>query len=164
LAGQSIEIRDETGAQVVSGTLGQMPWHGTAALYWAEIELPDPANEGACSWSAQFVPGGALAPHEGTSLAFSFLAVRPPEHGVLVRVIEKDTQAGLENAEVRLGVYKARSDRSGCAKMEVPAGTYDLNAWKAGYAAVAKTVEVAENLTVQIEVVAVPEADAPYWM
>jgi hypothetical protein len=164
LAGESIEIRDETDVKVTGATLGQIPWSGTAALYWAEVELPDPANEGICYWLAKFVPTDTPVPHEGATLVFSFLTVKPPEHAVLVKVIEKDTRAGLENAEVRLGVYKARSDQTGCARIEVPSGTYDLNAWKLGYQAVAKTVNVAGNLTVQIEVVAVPEAAAPYWM
>jgi hypothetical protein len=164
LTGQSVEILDEAGATVASGTLGQNPWHETAALYWTEIELPDPADEGTYSWSAQFTPSDTTAPHEGASLTFSFLAVKAPEHGVLVRVIEKNTQAGIENAEVRLGVYKARSDSSGCARIEVPTGTYDLNAWKLGYQAEAKTVDVAENVTVQLEVVTVPETADPYWM
>jgi len=164
LTGQPVEIRDASGARLTSGTLGQNPWHETAALYWAEIELPDPANEGPCSWSAQFTPSGTLAPHERASLTFSFLAVKPPEHGVLVRVIEKNTQGPIENAEVRLGVYKARSDSNGCARMEVPAGAYDLNAWKLGYQAEAKIVNVAGNLTIQIEAMAIPEAADPYWM
>jgi len=158
LTGQSIEIRDEAGAIVTGGELERNPWHGTSALYWAEVEVPDPAHEGTCSWSAQFMPTGALAAHEGASLGFNLLVVKPPEHGVLVRVIEKDTRAGLENAEVRLGVYKARSDRSGCARMEVPTGTYHLDAWKPGYQAAAKSVDVAGNVTVQLEVAAVPEA------
>ncbi len=164
LAGQPIEIRDATGAKVGGGTLGQMPWDGTSALYWAEIESPDPASEGTCFWSVDFVPVGMRAPHGGASLAFSLLAVKPPQHVVAVRVVEKETRAGIENAEVRLGVYKARSDRGGCAQIEVPAGTYDLNAWKAGYQVEAKTVEIDGNVTVQIEVKALPEAEAPYWM
>lgn len=164
LTGQSIEIRDKAGLQVASGRLGQTPWDGTSALYWAEVELPDPANEGTCSWSATFVPSNMKVAHQRTSLAFSFLAVKVPEHVVIVRVIEASTHTAVEDAEVRLGVYKARSDGSGCARMEVPAGTYELNAWKAAYSAVAKTVEVAEDIAVQIEAKAAPEAEEPYWM
>jgi hypothetical protein len=164
LAGQSVEIRNETGVKVGGETLGQTPWDGTSALYWAEIELPDPANDGTCSWSANFTSADMRVPHEGASLAFSFLAVKPAEHAVMVRVIEKNKRAGLENAEVRLGVYKVRSDRGGWAKIGVPTGTYELTAWKTGYSAVAKTVEVAGSVDVEIEVVAVPEAEAPYWM
>jgi hypothetical protein len=48
--------------------------------------------------------------------------------------------------------------------MEVPAGTYDLNAWKPGYSAIAKTVEVAGHIGVQIEAKAAPEVEEPYWM
>ncbi|MGW8178827.1 MAG: hypothetical protein ACWGQW_08710, partial [bacterium] len=53
LTGQRIEVYDEAGTKVSSKSLNEPPWQGTSALYWREVELTAPANEGVYSWSVQ---------------------------------------------------------------------------------------------------------------
>ena len=98
-------------------------------------------------------------PHAAASATFSFRTARPPEHRVTVKVTEKDTETPLENVGVRLGMYQALTDAQGLASLQVPGGVYNLDAWKAGYETLPRTVEVGKDLMVQVEALCVPEND-----
>jgi uncharacterized membrane protein len=126
-------------------------------LYCADVDLLAPAEAGLCSWSVKFAAAELELPHDGASSNFSVAIVKPPQHRLTVKVIEKDTAAPIENAQVRLGVYRAATGPSGLADIKMPKGTYDLNVWKVGYEAPSQTVEVNDDVTVQIEVLVVPQ-------
>jgi hypothetical protein len=157
LTAGNVEVRDESGVVVARGCLGETPYPGTTALHWTSIELAAPAREGMCAWSVGFEPKEPDLPHEGASTAFSVSVVRPPEHRLTIKVIEKDTSAPVADAQVRLGAYRAATDPSGLAEVDMPKGVYDLNVWKVGYEAPARTVELNENVFVEVEVLSVPE-------
>ena len=159
LQGAQVEIQDETGARIGVGTLGDTPWMETGGLYWTEVDLAAPMKEGVVSWSARFAPGALKIPHDGSSAEFSFAAVRPLEHSVTVRVIEKDTGAPIANAQVRLGAHRASTDESGRATLKTSSGTYDVIAWKAGYHSPSMTVAVTGDVGVQIEAAVIPKVD-----
>jgi hypothetical protein len=166
LKGKKIEVCDETGGVTASGSFGETLWPGTSALYWTEVELVAPPREGMCSWTVKLEAAELETPHDGASAQFSFAIVKPPDHRLTVKVIDKDTMAPIENAQVRLGPYRSSTDQFGLAVVDLPKGIYDLNVWKVGYEAPATTVEVNENFIVQIEVLTVPEenADAAWLM
>jgi hypothetical protein len=157
LAGANIEIRDETGAPVGKGTLRDTPWPGTDALYWTQIALAGPSREGLQCWSAAFAATDLEPPHLGSSAEFSFTAVKPPEHHVAVTVTESDVAAPVEETQIALGPYRAATDKTGMAHIEVPAGTYDLAVWKSGFAAASRTVEIAADASVQFELIRLPK-------
>jgi uncharacterized membrane protein len=159
LYAREVEVRDETGTIVARAKLGETPWPGTSALYWADVELLAPAADGMHSWSVKFAAADLETPHDGASSNFSVAIVKPPQHRLTVRVIEKDTAAPIKDVQVRLGAYRAATDPSGRAEIRMPNGTYDLNIWKVGYEAPARTVEVNEDVTVQIEALIVPKED-----
>jgi hypothetical protein len=159
LQGAQVEIQDETGARIGVGTLGDTPWMETGALYWTEVDLTAPMKEGVVSWSARFAPAALKIPHDGSAAEFSFATVRPPEHSVTVRVIEKDTGIPIANAQVRVGAYRASTDESGLATLQTSSGTYDVIAWKGGYQSSPMTVTVTEDVDVQIEAVVIPKVD-----
>jgi len=159
LQGAQIEIHDEAGARIGVGTLGDTPWVETGGLYWTEVDLAAPMVEGVVSWSARFAPAALKIPHDGSSAEFSFATVRPPEHSVTVRVIEKDNGIPIANAQVRLGAYMAATDESGLAKLKTSSGTYDVIAWKGGYQSPSMAVAVTEDMGVQIEAVVIPKVD-----
>ena len=159
LGGKDIEVCDDTGAVLAHASLGDAPWPDTSALYWTEVDLLAPDREGICSWSAKFAATELESPHEGASSNFSVAIVKPPQHRLTVKVIEKETAAPIENALVRLGVYRAATDPSGLADIKLPKGTYDLVVWKAGYEAPSQTVEVNDDVTLQVEALVVPEED-----
>ena len=107
LGGSRIEVRNADGAVVASAPLGDSPWPGTDALYWAEIALSAPAAPGRLALAAQFDAAEIDPPHQGASVPFSVTIVERPEHRLTVTVIAQGAGAPLEDALVRLGTYRA---------------------------------------------------------
>ena len=190
LAGQRVAVRDEAGAGVGEGRLGETPAPGTRALYAAEVTLHAPAGEGVHSWSAAFAapvesetpvtvesespaatrpessaavlsqpPTRSATPHAAARATFGFRTARPPEHRVTVTVLDRETEAPLRNVEVQLGVYRASTGEDGQARIEAPAGRYDLYVRKAGCAPHAGSVAVHGDVTVRVAAAPAPEAD-----
>jgi hypothetical protein len=157
LTGRTIEVCDEADIVVARGRLGATPLPGTSALYWGEITLLAPVTEGICAWSVKFAPADLDLPHEPASSTFSVAVVRPPQHRLTIKVIERETAAPIANAQLRLGVYRAATDPSGLAEVDLPGGVYDLTVWKVGYEAPGRTVELNGNASVEVEVLALPE-------
>ena len=174
LAGQRVVVRDETGAAVGAGRLGETPAPGTRALYAADVTLDAPVGEGIHAWTATFAappesesespaaarsepPAGAATRHAEARATFGFRTAGPPEHRVTVTVLDRETDAPLRNVEVQLGVYRASTGEDGQARVEVPAGRYDLTLRKAGYAPHAGSVAVHGN--VALRVAAAPASD-----
>jgi hypothetical protein len=157
LSGARIEIRDETGAPLGQGILGDTPWPGTDALYWTEIALAGPSREGQQCWSVAFAATDLELPHLGASADFSFTVVKPPEHRVAVAVTESEVATPVEASEIALGPYRAATDKTGVAHIEVPGGIYDLAVWKSGFEPAARTVEIAADVSVQLELIRRPK-------
>jgi hypothetical protein len=157
LGGAKVEILDYTGAMIGDGVLGDTPWPGTDALYWTQITLAAPPRDGMYSWRAAFAGTECKVPHDGSSGAFSFAAVRRPEHRLTVKVIESGTAAPMENVHVALGPFRAATDGAGLAHIETPGGTFDLAVWKPGFAAAPIPVEIAADTSVQVEMACLPE-------
>ena len=167
LTGEIVEVRDEAGTKVGEGRLGETPWLGTDALYQADVASIAPDREGISSWSVNFEATDPGEPHQESSATFTFQTVKPAEHSVAVKVVQADTKDPLEGADVRLGVYRARTDERGRASLEVPKGTYEADAWKTGFETAPRTVEVTEDITLQVEARPVPETDPDFertWM
>jgi hypothetical protein len=159
LVGQRIEICNETGAVAGRATLQGSPWTGTSGLYWTEVELIAPANEGVSSWSARFAPAALESAHDETSSQFHVAVVRPPEHTITVKIIEKQSAAPVGDVQVRLGAYRGATDQCGLAQIRVGKGRYDLQIWKVGYEAPDRTIDIKDDLAVEIEAVALPPED-----
>ena len=151
LTGQLIEVRDETGTKMGEGKLGETPWQGTAALYWGDAEMKAPATDGVSFWTVKFTGADMELVHEEASVSFSFRADKPPEHPVTIKVIGEDTRAPVGNAQVQLSFYTTLTDDRGLANFELPKGKYDLRIWKDGYKGTPMTVEVREDVTIQVE-------------
>ena len=165
LKGKEIQICDETGASIARGTLGETPLDGTRALYWTEIDLVAPAKEGSTSRSIRFAPSELQLPHGGASARFGFETVKPPQYSAVVKVVQKDAGTPVEDAQVRLGVYFAYSDATGLAKVAMPPGTYSLDVLKTGYEAPSRVLEVNDDVTVEVELAAIPpENPDAYWL
>jgi hypothetical protein len=159
LTGGTVRICDQSGVVVARGNLGETPLPGTSALYWTDVELLAPVTEGMHAWSVTFEPKELELPHEGASTTFSVSIVRPSEHRLTVKVIDKVTAAPIADAQVRLGVFRAATDGSGLAEVRMPKGVYDLTIWKVGYEASARIVELDDNVFVEVEVVSLPDED-----
>lgn len=157
LAGAKVEIRDDAGTVIGKGALGDTPWPETAALYWTEITLAAPSRPGMFRWSADFAAAELKLPHVGASAEFSFAAVKRPEHKLAVRVIEREAAAPVADVQVALGPYRAATDDTGLALLEAPAGEFELAVWKSGFEAPPRTVEIAADTSIEVEMIRLPE-------
>ena len=63
LAGQLVEVRDEAGAKLGDGRLGDVPRPGTSALYEGEVSLVAPSQAGVFLRSVSFAPIELDSPH-----------------------------------------------------------------------------------------------------
>jgi len=162
LTGTRIDIYDESGARVGGGRLGPAPWPETAALYWAELDVAAPEGDGDHAWSVHASAPETL--HGSATAVVSVVAVSPPEFRVTVEVSEQGSGVPLAGVELRVGRFRAATDEQGHARVEVPGGTYELCAWKLGYAMLSRTTHVAADTTIRLEVAAASEPDQPYWM
>jgi hypothetical protein len=159
LTGRAIEVCDDAGAVLGQGCLGDAPWPGTSGLYWTQLRLSAPDREGPRTWSVRFAATDVELPHDGSTSNFTVTVTRPAEHRVIVKVAEKDSGNPVEDAEVRLGVYRATTNPAGIATVEVPSGTYELVVWKVGYDIPIVSTEVDADRTVEVEATVVPEED-----
>jgi hypothetical protein len=158
---QEIEILDAAQNRIGAARLGATPWPGTAGLYWAEADFIAPLSEGTQVWTARFSSSDLPTAHLASSLSFSLMTVKPPEHRVAVEVVEKSTNTAIGDTEVRLGVFRTLTKANGLAALEVPHGTYELHAWKMGYELVTRNLEITADLSVRIELAIEPEP-SPY--
>jgi hypothetical protein len=152
-----VEVRDDTGAVVGEGLLGETPWPGTDALYWTDITLDGPRREGPLCWSVALTATDLTPVHLDASAVFSFTATRPPEHRVAITVTESGVATPLRETQIALGPYRAATDKAGMAHIEVPAGSYHLAVWKSGLEAASRTVEITADTDVAFELVRLPE-------
>ena len=163
LMDKEIRIYAHRGKKVATGALGGVPWPGTSALYWAEVELEAPGTEGYHKWVVKFPKPALDLPHEGASYNFAFTTARPPEHVVTVEVIAQDTKTPLKNAFVLLRPqsgypYRGYTDEGGVARVQVPKGEYKIYVSKGEYKELQTTAEVDSDLTIRVELSADPLA------
>lgn len=156
LKGARVEISDETGVTVGHGTLGAAPWPGTSGLFWAQIGLAAPRREGTFSWRVAFPVQELKLPHDASSATFGFTAARPPEHRLTVKVTESEG-AALADVQVTLGPYRAATDAAGVASLEIPTGQFGLAVWKSGFEGAPKTIEIAGDVALQVEMTRIPQ-------
>ncbi len=156
LAGRRVEVRDEAGARVGGGTLGETPWTGTSALYWTTVELPAPAAEGVHSCTAVLVGPDDGPPHEAAPATFTFRADRTPAHRATVRVIDEGTRAPVDGVEVRIGRYMASTDEHGVAELALPPGAFEVGIRKNGFRAEPLCVTVDGDLALEIAAATCP--------
>ena len=174
LPGRRIIVRNEAGADVGHGQVGETPEPGTSALYAARVTLEAPAAEGVHTWTVMFdgaepdsvpppdaTPAREPAPgHANATATFGFRAMDPPEHRVTVTVLDRDTETRLAGAEVHVGIYRATTDASGEAQVEVHPGSYDLYVRKAGYKPHAASVPVVSgDVTLRVAASRVSDGD-----
>ena len=64
---------------------------------------------------------------------------------------------------MRVGAFRAATDGAGVATIDVPAGTYEVSAWKAGYEAAITRVE-SGSMDIAIALVSAAGPQEGYWM
>jgi hypothetical protein len=89
------------------------------------------------------------------------MSVGPAPHEICVTVVDKQTNAPIEDAQVRLGFFRAATDANGFARFKVGAGEQRLFVWKAGYDIPEETVNITGDRAFRVVGEAQPEED-PY--
>ena len=157
LMDKEISIYGPRGKKVATGVLGGVPWPGTSALYWAEVELEAPAVRGYYTWRGKLPKPDLELPHEGASCQFAFTTASPPEHVVTVEVIAQDTKTPIKNAHILLRPergysYRGYTDDGGAARVSVAKGQYTLYASKGDeYHTFQTTMEITDDATIKAE-------------
>jgi hypothetical protein len=157
LDGRTVEVLDEAGAVVASGRLGEAPWPGTAALFWAELELAASSALGLAMLTVRFDGAELEPPHQDASSRFSVAVVACPEHTLTVKVAANG--APIEEAYVRLGPLRAMTDAAGRAEVKLAKGRYELNVYKAGFDTEAVALVIGADAMVEVEARAQPADD-----
>jgi hypothetical protein len=155
LSGKRIEVCDGAGAVLGSARLGETPWPGTTALFWAEISLNAPQSPGPVTLTASFDAAAIDEPHDGASSPFNVTVVAQAEHTLTVKVSADGT--ALDDAVVRLGPYRAPTDGTGIARVRLASGRYELVVWKTGYEMTSTPIAVDADASVDVTTQRLPE-------
>jgi hypothetical protein len=159
LKGATVELLDSTGERKGIGRLGDCPWEGTTALYWTEIEAAAPQKEGPACWSVRFAAANSNLPHDHALADFTFVASRPPDRKLIIRIFDRETRTPIDEAQVRLGCFRTVTNASGLAEVEIPDGCYEVKAWMVAHELCPTTIEVTEDMKLELEAVPVPEEE-----
>jgi hypothetical protein len=160
LGGQTVVVADESGRRVGEGTLSDQPWPDTVALYVAEVSVTAPPVSGLWSWTVGFAETDRPLPHSESSAAFTFLTALAGDHELTIRVTDKHTHAPIDRVEIQCGRYRALTNAQGLAALQLPVGTYHVNAWKRGYDdATLTSVDLRADLLLHLETAQIPETD-----
>ncbi|MCX7314256.1 MAG: hypothetical protein WCG92_02500 [Hyphomicrobiales bacterium] len=146
--GAAVEVSDPSGKVVASGTLGGEPLAGTEALYWTTLDVPAPGKQEAVQYTVR--SGGAAS-------QFAVTAAPKPEHTLTVTITERETHEPLGGVEVRLGAFRARTDKSGHASLRIARGSYQMKLWRNGHIAADRTVGIDGDMTLAVTMLHVPE-------
>ena len=157
LGGRAVEVLDESGAVSASGRLGDVPWPGTAALFWTEVELRAPLALGLATLAARFDAAELDPPHQSAWSSFSVAIVGRPEHSLIVTVAASGRP--IEEACVRLGALRAMTDAAGRAEIKLAKGRYELSVWKTGFDTAAVPLVIDADALVEVEARPQPEDD-----
>ncbi len=156
LAGKEVDVLDAEGAQVGRATLGEVPLPGAAALYWADVTVEAPRAEGLHKWSARMPAPELTYEHDEAVYPFVFRTVGPADHVVTVEVVDLQDGGPVEQADVLMHPYRARTDTNGVARLEVRRGEYELRVTKGNIGAYETTIVVESDLSVQAKVLDIP--------
>jgi hypothetical protein len=127
--GRLIEIRDAEAHVVASGCVGEVPWPGTSALHYAELELRAPSVEGLHACEAHVAAGvghASAPPHDAASARFQIRSARAPECRLKVMAVDARSRAPVPGAKVVVHPYHALTNADGIAELRVPKGAYRL--------------------------------------
>ena len=162
LTGAEVEVYDQLGAKIGSGTLTDTPWPSTDALYWAEVSLQAPAAKGYYEWVAKFPPSESPVAHDGSRHTFAFTAGPAAEHVLTVEVTREDTAEAVPEADVTVVrkdgfTYRGRCDGTGTVRIHVPKGEYTVYVVQDEYAPFEIEVSVHDDALVKAEMLYTPD-------
>ncbi len=124
--GWTVEVRDHDNEVCAEVTLSEEPRPGTTALYYAEVDLRAPANEGRYAWEAKALAHDSDIAHAESVAGFGVRVVPEPECVLTVLAIDRESRAPVEGATVAVYPYTTLTDECGVAEVNIPKGKYRL--------------------------------------
>jgi hypothetical protein len=169
LAESPVEILDEAGSAVATTRTGGTPWPKTQSLFWSRVDLPAPDGPGDHRWRIRWrdasAPDAALPPHDAAEHVVTTRTVTPPAHTVTVRLLDRETGAGIEGATIRVGPYQAPTGAEGLARLRLPHGPASLATWKPGYLPLQTGISVEGDAELTLEAEKAPPDDIDtFWV
>ena len=162
--GWALEVRDHDRNEQARATLNNDPWPGTAALYYAEVDLIAPDTEGVYAWEAKAPAAGPGIPHTECIARFGVRVVPAPECLLTVEAIDSESQTPVKGAKVVVHPYRAFTDERGVAEVKVPKGEYRLFVSGKNYFPFRGDRDVSTDMTIRAELAADPGlSDADIW-
>jgi hypothetical protein len=162
--GWALEVRDHDGKELARATLNNDPWPGTAALYYAAVDLIAPDTEGLYAWEAKAPATGQGIPHVECIARFGVRVVPAPECLLTVEAIDSESQTPVKGAKVVVHPYRAFTDERGVAEVKVPKGEYRLFVSGKNYFPFRSDRDVSTDMTIRAELAADPGlSDADIW-
>ncbi|HUQ52893.1 MAG TPA: hypothetical protein VM692_11775 [Gammaproteobacteria bacterium] len=167
-AGRRVAIRDAQGRELASAVVGDVAWPGTAALNYAEFELPAPDADGLHAWVAALEADAAAAPdhapHAAATSQFQVRVVPAPECTVKVVAVDAASRTPVGGARVVVHPYRAVTDSQGIAELRVPKGAYRLFVSGRDYFPFRSDGDVRADVTIEAELYADRgPSDAELW-
>jgi hypothetical protein len=162
LAGRRVSVLDHEGAQVAAGTLRDVPWPDTTALYFVELRAKAPSETGDYRWRVETPGSETSVPHAAGSSTFAVKIVAAADHEVTVEAFDAERNAPIKGAHVLLHPYRALTDADGVAKVRVAKGTYRLFVSGFNYIAYENVIDVANNIAIRAELAGEPEGHEDY--
>ena len=126
LAGRTVAVFDQAGAEAATGLLRDSPLPGTTALYFTEIEATAPASVGSHEWRATTPASAAGLPHTAGELALAIKVVDVPDCEVTIEAFDQDKGTPIKGLHVMLDPYRALTGEDGIARIKVAQGSYKL--------------------------------------
>jgi len=178
--GWTVEVRDDEGKKRATATLSDEPWPGTAALYYAEVDLNAPDTEGLYAWQARApalgladdlaegladgVADGPGIPHAECSARLGVRVVPAPNCLLTVVAIDMESQTPVQGAKVVVHPYTAFTDERGVAEVRVPEGEYRVFVSGKKYFPFRSDCEIKTDVTIRAELAEDRElSDADIW-
>ena len=124
--GWAVDVSDHEGKRQATAAVSDAPWPGTAALYYAEVDLTAPDAEGLFSWEVRAPGSGAGVAHAEGTARFAVRVVLQPECRVTVVAVDAERHTPVRGAKVVMHPYRAVTDERGVAEVRVPKGAYRL--------------------------------------
>ena len=147
LANNRFEIRDADGAILAATTVAGDVWPGTTALYFTDIELTAPHEEGLYTWSVTIPAVDDEVPHAEGVTSFGIRVVAQPQYLVTIEAVDEANQSPLGGARIVMHPYRAVADERGVARVRVAKGAYKLFVSQPRYVTVGLPVQVDADMT-----------------
>ena len=160
LAGRTVAVFDQGGAEAATGLLREAPSPGTTALYFTEIEATAPASVGSHEWRATTPASSSGLPHAAGELTFAIKVVDAPDYEITIETFDQDKGTPIKGLHVMLYPYSALTGEDGIARIKVAQGSYKLYISGLKYIPYEDIIDATGDVTLRAALTLEPKKDS----